>query len=90
MKLICNRCVGDIKGIIFSNVVYNSSDKNSRFGVAIADFSQKMFMYEIGGNAIVFNFYTYLLSVIMMFVIFAITSKKNNVKFHLYLNQKSL
>jgi len=42
----------------------------------IADFSQKMFVKEIGGSAAVFNFYTYVFSSIVLFIFWRIFSRK--------------
>jgi len=39
-------------------------------GSAAADFCQKLFVNEVGGSAVVFNFYTYTLGFVMLAVIF--------------------
>lgn len=47
------------------------------FGCAIADFSQKIYMHEIGTGASVFNFYTYMLSFFLLAVILPFTKKRD-------------
>lgn len=47
-------------------------------GSAIADFSQKRYVREIGNETMIFNFYTYLFAFLLLLVIYPFTKKRKD------------
>ncbi len=58
-------------GQIFTVIIYGISN-------GLADFSQKLFVYKVGGSNAAFNFYTYIISALILLAVWAFIKRKES------------